>query len=318
MKENFLHFMSETPSLININGKYLGQIDNENTVELDIITRTEHIFVGYSPITNSKNTIPYTFTLKTSETPSTENEYIKVVPFPSNNYDIIMKPFYYYQVNQSKVLFNNNLGKYFISIISDNVCRITIFSGECIVFNINIVSLLEVKVEQVKDLIIIEGVVDEDNYYLLIVDTNNFQILHNGIVQSIENSTTYISSFRNLNTLCNHGKVFKIDTQNKNIDNYCVYTQDNSNLQINNLLIPLAFAECIQVQDETMAKSFLGNNLCNTNINQLTEYFGNIQGIYFNRHNFTSKLNYTIESNKMKNYNFIMNNNKIVEIEENF
>ncbi|MGN0961409.1 MAG: hypothetical protein ACI4PF_04340 [Christensenellales bacterium] len=317
MKENFLHFISETPSILSINGKHLGQIDNISNMELDVITKTPNIFVSYTPISNSKNALPYTFSLKTSDTPESDNQYIKVVPFPNNNYDIIMKPFYYYQVSQSRVLFNKNVGKYFVSIVSDNVSRITIFSGGTIVFNINVVELKEVKVEENKGLMIIEGVVDENNYYLLILDCSNFQVLHNDIVESIDASDEYISSYKKENTLCNHAKVFNIEVQTKNIDSYYVYSQETNN-QINNLLIPYALLECIKVKDENKAKTFLGNSLSNTSISQLSSYFGDIKNIYFNRHNFNSKLNYTIETNTMKNYNFIMDNNKIIEIEENF
>ena len=201
MKENFLHFISETPSIVSINGKHLGNIDNTSCLELDIITKTNNVFVTYLPISQSQNILPYTFSLRTLDYPSTENKYIKVVPFPNNNYDIIMKPLYYYQVSHTNVLFNNMVNKYFISIVSDNVCRITIFSGECIVFNINITPLQNVKVDEKNGFIIIEGIVDENNYYLLIIDSNNFEILYSDIVQSIEITYDNITSYKNMNTL---------------------------------------------------------------------------------------------------------------------
>ena len=317
MRENFLHFISDTMAMININGTHLGQIDNVKTLEIDVITKTPNIFVTYTPISNNQNTIPYTFTLNTMDIPKTDNEYIKVVPFPNNNYDIIMKPFYYYQVSKSQVLFNQSVGKYFVSIVSDNVCRITIFSSGSIVFNINIVALKCAKVEEKKGYIIIEGVINDNSYYLLIVDTSNFEIVHNDVVESIENSEEYISAYRNEHTLCHHARVFSLNIESKQIDKYYVYS-DECNYTINEMLIPHAMLECVKVGDEKMAKTFLANNLQSTSIEQLTNYFGNIKNIYLNRHNLNSKVNYTIESDKMKNYNFILDNGKIIEIEENF
>lgn len=317
MKENFLHFISETPGIVSINGKHIGNIDNITCLELDIITKTNNIFVTYSPISDSQNVIPYTFSLSTLEYPSTNNEYIKVIPFPNNNYDIIMKPFYYYQVSHSNVLFNKSVGKYFISIVSDNVCRITIFSGGSIVFNINIQPLKNAKVDERKGILIIEGIVDDNNYYLLLIDSSNFEILYNDIVQSIEITNDNITSYKNMNTLCHHAQINKLEFLSKTKENYYVYANKN-NTAINPLLIPQTFLECIKVQDEVMAKAFLSNNLAESNINHFNNFFGDIKNIYFNRHNFSNKLNYTIESNAMKNYNFIMENNKIIEIEENF
>ena len=47
-------------------------------------------------------------------------------------------------------------------------------------------------------------------------------------------------------------------------------------------------------------------------------YFGDIQGIYLNRHIISPNINYTIKNNQYKNYDFIIENNKIMEIEEIF
>ena len=137
MTKNFIHFLSETPCIISINGKEIGVIDNYNNLELDIITQCEKVFVTYSPISHKENYIPYTYVLNTREYPQSDNEYIKVIPFPSNHYDIIMKPFYYYQIEKSEILLNQTTGKYFVSIINDNLSRITIYSGTTMVFAIN-------------------------------------------------------------------------------------------------------------------------------------------------------------------------------------
>lgn len=318
MKENFLHLTSEVDCIVGINGKTIGTIEPPYLHELNIITKTKNVFITYEPISKKANALPYTFLLNSENTPSTNNEYIKIVPFPNNNYDIIMKPFYYYQISQSKVLFNGNVGKYFVSIISDTITRITIFSGASIIFNTNIPTLIDARVQQRKNFLIIEGVIDESTYHLLIVNTDDFSIIHNDTSHSIEETSDYVCSLKNMNTLCKHARVWKLVYSDNTKEEYFVYN-DEKNKNIHSLLIPQAFLECVAIGDEHKAKSFLSNNYQNSSINQLQGYFGNINSIHFNRHNvIPAKLNYTINSSTMKNYNFIMDGNTITDIEDVF
>ena len=319
MKENFLHFVSDSPSMLSLNGKNIGNIDNKTCFGLDVITKTNHIYVTYEPISNKNQALPYTVLIDTQSEPKTENEYIRVVPFPNNNYDIIMKPFYYYQISESNVLFNGTVSKYFVSITSDTSCKVIIYSGVTIVFSINIVALTAVSVEEHKGIIVIKGVVDESTYYLLAINTEDFSIIHNDIVHSIENNSDEISAYKELGTLCNHAQVCNIDFNTKTKNSYYVFASDTPNTNINSALIPMAFLECIQIQDEKTAKLFLSNNYQNSNISQFCNYFGNFTDIQLNRHELIlHKLNYSIKSDKWHNYNFLIENNKIYEIEEIF
>lgn len=318
MKENFLHFLSPVPCLVSINSEEIGNIDNEYNMELDIITKTENIYVSYTPISQKHNAMPYTFQLKTSDKISTDNEYISVIPYPENNFDIIMRPFYYYQINESRAILNETVDKYFVSIITDNISRITIFSGNTIIFNLNTPKLIEAKAEMKKNILTITGIIDDNTYYLLLINSQDLTIIYNDICHSIDMSDTEIQCYRRLSDLSSHAKVFKINLTDKNQDNYYVYDEDNKTIN-SHQLIPQAFLECIQINDEMKAKSYLSNNLINTNLQQFKNYFGNINQIYLNRHNVKpGKLNYTIFTDRYKNYNFLLDNNKILDIEELF
>jgi hypothetical protein len=155
MQENFLHFLSDVPTNLECNGQNIGFIDNERIFELDLLTKTNHIFINYIPISQSQQSIPYTFKLNTENAPYSDNSYIKIIPFPNNHYDIIMIPFYYYQITDSEVLFNGTINKYFVSITNSKQTNITIFSGNTIVFNKNIDKIINVKVEKKEDVIVI-------------------------------------------------------------------------------------------------------------------------------------------------------------------
>ena len=319
MQENFIHFLSQVPCQLSINGSNIGIIDNINTMELDILTKTDKLYVTYNPISNQNNLLSYTFQLNTQGHPTTDNEYIKVVPFPNNNYDIIMTPFYYYQIDQNKVLLNQQIGKYYISITSDNITRITIFSGASIVFTINTIQLQSAKATINKDIIIIEGIVDVETYYLLVIETEHFKILHNDISHSIEVGDDYIQSLKNLKDISHHSIVYKIDKNNKTCQDYRVYENNICTEPHSTLFIPKVFLESLQTHDEALAKKYLCSDYLSTPFDKYLGYFGDIKEIYLNRHFIRQdQLNYTILSNEYKNYNFIMENNKIKEIEEIF
>ena len=319
MKQNFLHFLSDVPCNLECNGQSVGFIDNTNTSEIDLLTNTEHIFINYIPISQSNQSIPYTFKLNTNEEVDTDNKYIKVVPFPNNHYDIIMKPFYYYQVTDTQVLYNGNIDKYFISITNSNITNITIISGNMVVFNKNINKITNVKVEKNNDIIIITGIIDETNYQLLLIDTQNFDLIYNETIQSIEEGLDTINTYKKINSLCQHAVVCKLDLKSKQSQKYYVYDYNKQEQNIPTILIPQAFLENLVVNDENMIKNMVNTNFQNTPLPQFKDYFGNVQEIYLNRHQTdTNKINYTIFSDKYHNFNFLMDNNRIYDIEEIF
>lgn len=319
MNENFLHFLSKTPCMLSINGENVGEVDNKNSNELDVITKTNHIYITYTPISEKQQVLPYTAQINTSTTPTTNNENIKIIPFPNNHFDIIMSPYYCYQIKESKVLFNGTIGKYFVSIVCDSMTKIIIYSGVTIIFSLNILPITDVKVEEQKGIIIIEGVVDEKTFYLLAIDTTSFKVLYNDIVHSIEKNQNEINAYKCINTLCSHAVVCNLNFSTKQSQNYHVFENENYNYNISTILIPQAFLECVKIGDETTAKRFLSPSFPNATINQFQDYFGNIQEIYPNRHiDNLHKINYTVKTKNLRNFNFILDNNLIIDIEEIF
>jgi len=319
MTKNFYHFLSEIPCSISINGYNLGIIDNQTIFEKDIIAKCDNFFVTFTPFLNKTNYLPYTYSISTQNISNLENSYIKIIPFPNNHYDILMKPFYYYQIENSKVLLNQNLDKYFVSILNDNISRITIFSGATIVFSMNTYLLKKAKANLKNNLIIIEGVIDYDNYYLLVINSKNFEIIFNDKIQSIEKTEDYLQTYKSLNTIAKHAEICKIDFKTLDHQKYYVYEKEFIELPKNNLLIPYTFLEAVKYGDENIIRDNISINLQNTPLLKFQEYFGNIQDIYLNRHSdFTNKINYTIFNGSYKNFDFVIDANKITDIEEIF
>lgn len=316
MKQNFLHFLSEVPCLVGINGKTIEKIDNEKIFECDIITNTSELFVSFTPTITNKTYIPYTYLLKTNDIPQTLNNQIKIIPFPYNNYDIIMKPFEISPIETRQVLCNKEVGKYFISIISGYKTNVTIFSGASIIFTHTIENINKVKVEYLYENIIIEGISNE-NYYLLIIKSDDMKILFESKCQSIEKDNDFIECLTNLNDISKTAEVNKISLKDQKIDRYYVYQFNEEIKPTSDILIPMNLLESIKIGDENVAKKLLSDNFNSATISTLSNYFGNFNEIYLNRHcNKVGIFNYTIKGNEYKNYDFIIENNKIIDIQE--
>lgn len=319
MQENFIHLLSTSPCYISINGNAIGLIDNTNTMELDFVTKSDKVFINFEPVTYKKSQLPYTFELDTACKVSCQNENVLIVPFPNNNYDVIVKPFEISQNLHTKAIFNQNIGNYYISITSSYLSNLTIFSGASIVYNTTLPLISSAKCELKKNIIIVEGYIDDNNYYLFMIDTSNLQVLYNDVVCSISVSTDEIMALKNLHDISHHSVVFKFKFSTKESEKYHVYENNICGNCQSELLLPKDFLECIAVGDENKIKTMLSDNLINTPIAKFKSYFGDFEHVYLNRHNIVQdKINYTVIGNKTKNYNFVISEGKIKDIEEVF
>ena len=317
MNKHFIHFLSNDPCMLTINGTPAGQIDHFSKFELDVLLNTNKVYVTYEPVSKDLPAIPYSFLIDTNCKNLCDNKYIKVVPFPNNHYDIIMNPFYYYQISESIVLYNGQVGKYFISITTDTETTITIYSGASIVFSHRIEKISAAKVSERHELLIITGVIDDKTYRLMIIDTQNFSIIHNDISHSIEENIEEITTIKKLNTLLNHLVVCKVKFMSKTSENFHVIDDSLNSTIDSNILLPMAFLQSIQIGDISSATNYLSNQLQKANIDQIKSYLGNFDEIYLNRHNvLPNKINYTLLGKEIHNFSFLIDDNKITEIIE--
>ncbi len=317
MQENFIHLISTCEASVSINGKNVGVIDNINNFEIDFVSRTNRVFVGFQPI--NSNSLPYTFELQTNKSVMCQNDNVQIIPFPNSHYDVIMNSFLISQNQNSKSILNKNLGNYYITITSGSSSQITIYSGASIVFNQNIPLVTSAKCELKKDLIVITGYITDSKYYLLILNTQDISVVFSDIVESIEMTNESITSLKNLKDISHHSVVCKVDFASHKSENYHVYENNTCGNPSSIYLMPKDFLECLKVGDENKIKTMLCSNLLNTPIAKFQSYFGNIKEIYINRHEINpQKINYSVLTDKIKNYNFVIDNLKIKEIEEIF
>lgn len=320
MKKNFLHILSETSCIIKINDCVVGEIDNNTNMEIDIISQTPQMYLSYNPVCTDAPTIPFTTLIHTNNAPICNNENVKIIPFPNNHFDILLTPFYYYHTYDTKTLFNNTIGKYFLSIIADNInTKIILYSGMSIVYTLNTIPLQNVKVSSHSEYILIQGVTLKQRYYAIIINTSTFATIYDDYITSLDEQHENITILKSCGTLCHHAQVINIQTATKKIDKYYVFEKDQTRQPFNPYILPKAFFECLQVQDENTLKSFFTQEYHDATLPQFAEYFGSIKEFYLNRHQQTPyNVNYTILSDSYHNYTFHIDNNLITEIEEIF
>ncbi len=319
MQENFIHIMSKASCYISVNGCAIGLIDNTNTMELDFVTKTDKVFVSFEPVTYKKSQLPYTFELDTASKVCCQNENVLVVPFPNNHYDVIVKPFDINPNLQTKAILNQNIGNYYVTITSSSISNLTIFSGASIVYSTTLPLISSAKCELKKGIIVVEGYINDNNYYLFMIDTSNLQVLFSDTVCSISSDADEIMTLKNLHDISHHSVVCKLKFSTKQSEKYHVYENNVCGTCQSILLLPKDFLECTTVGDESKIRTMLCDNLKNTPVAKFQSYFGEFKHVFLNRHNvLQDKINYTVIGSNCKNYNFVLSDGKIKEIEEVF
>lgn len=319
MTTNFLHLISSTPCSMSVNGKYLGTIDNTYDFEIDLMTSTNKLFLEYNPISEKNEYLPYTAMLQFGNKVSTFNHNVKIIPFPNNHYDILFTPYSYKSDNTNELIYSKSIGKFYITINNSNQSLLNIFSNSSLLLNNSIIKINSASADLKKDLLKIVGIISNDEYYILIFDTTKCEIIYEDIVHSINENVQSLETLKNLKDISHHALVCSVDIENKICNKYYVYENNICNYPNNFETIPLDFLQCVRIGDDNKIKGYLAPNLVNTDVHKFQNYFGEFDDIYFNRHEYSQlKLNYTIMGDNVKNYNFVMDGNKIKDIEEVF
>ena len=310
-----LHFQTQTPCNLYVNGELFGVIDNNNSFYVDLVVYKDNLIVSCEPINNDDILlIPFSFKLnyKNNKLTSSSNN-VKLIPFPNNHFDC------YITFKQSLLgvsnIINKKLGSFSVLATINTVSTISIFNGDDNLYTTQTKLITNLKFEQLNKLIILSA-----NYnnqcYLLIFNTENNKCLVDDMCIKVEKNNLILKALKSLNNTLYHGKVFEVDLTNGSVKNYNVYLQNFEPIKEPSL-IPYTFLECVKAKDFNLAKTFLDPEVGNVSNQKLEQYFSGINEIYYNcYYQDPTKKNYTIIGNTIKNFNFYVRNNKITEIEE--
>lgn len=316
MKEYSLHFYSETPCNIYINGEHIGLIDNEKHFFIDVIVFSNTLFVTSHPISdNNMVLMPVSFKLNLSNN-NFENydKNIKIVPFPNNQYDINLS--FKTLPNNSNNLFNTKVGQFNVLALLDSTSTISIFNNDNNLFTTHQKQLNNVEVLELNKLLIVSADCHK-NKFLLAFNTETKSVLICDTFCKIEKNNDTIKCLKNMNNTIKTGKVYNLDLKEIVVTTYNVFLEDFV-FHNDQTLIPYYFLDAIKEQNYNFALSFLDNKLSNTTTQKLKQFFGMVTDIFYNSYNLKSDVsNFTIFAPHPRNFNFYLDNNKIVDIEEN-
>lgn len=158
----------------------------------------------------------------------------------------------------------------------------------------------------------------ENGAEMSIVFSNFFEPLfmfESVVLESIENGFKVLT---NLYDIAGHGivEVFEIGEDVKKVDEYTVYMTGEPKANVNPKTLPMYFLECIKAMDYALAKKCLSNTLSQkSKLEHIKAYFGNFVDIdIFNDKIYLEYID-SDGSYFVKQYNFLIHNGKIEDIE---
>lgn len=310
-----LHFYSKTPCNVFINGEFIGIIDNEKQFFIDIIVLKPTVIVSCEPLCAENTTfIPVTFKLEYKNNKIfTSNKNIKIIPFPNNNYDILLS-FNTVLVSTSNI-FNKKIDEYNIFACLETTSTINIYNKNNLLFSTNQPTISNISVEKINNVLVITANSFSDKF-LLIFNTEKNICLICDLFYKIEKNNDEIKCLKKLNNTLKTGTVYDINLKDLSINNYSVFVDNYTPLKEQSL-IPLSFLEAVKNKNYNIAKTFLDDKFLETDNEKLNQFFGDFNEIYYNCYTVKSdKSNFTIVGENTRNFDFCLLNNKITEIEE--
>lgn len=317
MREYSLHFYSKTPCNVFINGELVGLIDNKEHFYIDVIVFNPTLIVTCEPLSEQNQLyIPLSFKLEYSNSNLTaSSSSVKLVPFPNNNYDIVLS-FKSSPMLNSASIYNKKVGVFNVLAMLDFVSTISVFNGDKNLFTTKQGSLKNLEVKDAGELILVTANADNNEKFLLAFNTQNSTALICDSFAKLEKVGDEIKCLKNLHSTLKTGRVCKLNLKTLELETFNVFLE-NSKPLLEARLVPLSFLEAVKENNYNLALTFLDEKLNTTEPEKLKQFFSNFNEIYYNCYYVKSDVcNYTILSDTARNFNFYLVNNKIAEIEE--
>ena len=316
MNKYNLHFYSQNPCNLFINGELIKLIDNNYNFFVDLVAFTNQLIITCEPICDNDNLlIPFSFKLNyenNNVVSSTKN--VTIVPYPNLNFDVYLN-FKKAIIGNNNIITNKKIGNYNVLTLMDKTSTISIFSGNKNLFSTTTNQLENLEAEMFENLIICYGKTEEENY-LLVFNTKTNEAILNNTYNKIEQHKHIIKTLKFENLTLKTAKVCELNLETLELNTYNVFLEDFKPIN-EPKLIPFSFLEAVKQKDFNLAKTFLHETLNDVSNEKLNQYFKNINQIYYNSYLCDeSYCNYTIMCDKPRNFNFYLTNNKITEIEE--
>ncbi len=310
MKKYYLHCTSCVSFNLFVNGKFVDSCKAGEYIDLICDNDFNYMFL---PISDNDNYISYSGNITLLDL-TQKHKYLDVVPFLNNHYEINFIPqrqlllSNYSHIMTEKVknivvdVYNNNVG--IIDVIRDGVVENRQFLD----------TIAKASIDYIQDKIVVSCMLQNSKMGVYVVDANAV-ITYTKIGDSVEINGDKIKVMSECNDVFAHAMVEEYNIIKNELNSYAVYLK-KINYMPCNCVLPAVFMQSIMVKDYALAKTFLSTAFSQVEPSQISNYFGDIQKLYYNKYLMDDKINYTVDNGSYHSFTFVIKDNKIDDIVE--
>ena len=320
MEQFYLHICGEAPMVFAINSKQIGWIEREYE-SIDLLVEKQDFILSSYPIktTNELGTnISFSARIHFSggKLVSTHKNII-ITDYGKNHFKICAIPFTIPFQNIETPPYYKRFDDYLLS-INKNILNFN--NSKNSLFYQLPCSLKDIEVKEMFDLFMLTGKTASEKTYALFLN-RNLQVEFDGIADKIEYDGTQIITLQEISDIARHGLVTTYKKSNggfSKFQQYSVYTQNEAVAPASSVAIPWAFMEAINIQNYTLARSYLHPSLsASLQDNHISAYFGEFLEVTptLDGSLYDLALVYNGNPRFVKIYHFEVNANRIVNID---
>ncbi len=312
----FLHFVSEMPFVLTINGEHASTVDNTKKFSCDVYTTAKRLIFSHFPTSDEKEFLPSTHTLTLDEnSPTSSSSNIEIIPCGNKHFEIVLTPILIKNESDTHLFYEESVGALSLIIMNGTKGNIYLYENNKIKLHKVVDVITHTETEHISGKLVIKCAFGDNGFYVLVVDTSNSEVIFENYCDSFETSDDTLKVLIKQYDIAKHAKVFEINLNTNNISDYAVYLQQSPTYTHCPHLVPLAFLQAIKVKNFALAKEYLSHDFANISDQHLLEYFGNFDKIRFNKHlSNQNKVCYLVKDGNYKCYEFVISDGKISEI----
>ncbi len=314
MDKQFFHFKSDIEFNLYINGEYVAR--NKNRESIDLVVGAKSFSFMLCPLSSIDNYMIDNGIINIKNKASSTSSCTKIVPFKNNHYDIIFMPQKVYNLSTNNIVMEINQESLNIFVYNCNygIIEINIKNKSRLLEKVDY-NITASNLEKIYDCYLITNLLDNGKRYVLVV-TENGEKIFDKLCDEFEINGTEIKTMSISCDIASSGRVDSINITDRKTETYYISLTDRK-MVLQKELIPLAFLQALQNKNYTLAKLYLSDNFSGIQNVQLDNYFGKVDGIYYNRYLLNDDVNYTIwAENEYRSFDFEINNNLIEDIKE--
>ena len=280
-----------------------------------IKTNKKELYCYITPFSSKNKTyLPYAEKINLEEINRTNH--IKIIPFRNNHFELRFSLLEAPNLNPADIIAEEYFGKLNIVILNNSCGNILFYENSKLKKQLTCDSVITAEINQIQNKIIIKCLLNENSYYIAILNIENLEVLKELNCNSFEENKNEIKCLTKLNDFAKHALISSFNYLDEKEDFYNVYLNEKPATTDCQLLIPYAFLDAIKVRNYNLARYYLFSNLNNVSDSHLESFFGKIKNIYLDSYNLeTFKIPYVVENTDgFENVDFIIENNKIKEI----